>query len=114
MRWLGVEEGHHTLSHEPDSNTAVLEQLTKINTWFAGEVAYLLWHDRLPDATEAGILSRLFNEQQAIFVAHPSDAVKLLAVGESAASHDLQPSDLAAMTSVVSAIMNFDEFVVMK
>ena len=69
---------------------------------------------RLPDATEAGILSRLFSEQQAIFAAHPDDAVKLLAVGESRANGDVQPSDLAAMTSVVSAIMNFDEFVVMK
>ena len=69
---------------------------------------------RLPDAAEAGILSRLFKEQQAIFAAHPDDAVKLLAVGESAASHEVQPADLAAMTSVVSAIMNFDEFVVMK
>jgi hypothetical protein len=69
---------------------------------------------RLPDATEAGILSRLFREQQAIFAAHPGDAVKLLAVGESAATNGVQPADLAAMTSVVSAIMNFDEFVVMK
>jgi uncharacterized protein DUF1553/uncharacterized protein DUF1549/cytochrome c/concanavalin A-like lectin/glucanase superfamily protein len=69
---------------------------------------------RLPDATEAGILSRLFKEQQAIFAAHPDDAVKLLAVGESPASHEVPPVDLAAMTSVVSAIMNFDEFVVMK
>jgi hypothetical protein len=69
---------------------------------------------RLPDATEAGILSRLFREQQAIFAAHPGDAVKLLAVGESSAGKEVQPSDLAAMTTVVSAIMNFDEFVITK
>jgi hypothetical protein len=69
---------------------------------------------RLPDATEAGILSRLFTEQQAIFAAHPGDAVKLLAVGESRPGTEVQPVDLAAMTTVVSAIMNFDEFVVMK
>jgi hypothetical protein len=41
MRWLGVEEGHHSLSHEPDNNTAAYEKLKKINTWFAGELAYL-------------------------------------------------------------------------
>ena len=41
MRWLGVEEGHHSLSHDPDSNEASQEKLKKINTWFAGEVAYL-------------------------------------------------------------------------
>ena len=69
---------------------------------------------RLPDATEAGILSRLFKEQQAIFAAHPGDAVKLLAVGESRTGNEVRPVDLAAMTMVVSAIMNFDEFVVLK
>jgi hypothetical protein len=41
MRWLGVEEGHHQLSHEPDNNTGAYEKLKKINTWFAGELAYL-------------------------------------------------------------------------
>ena len=41
MKWLGIEEGHHQLSHDPDLNTESLEKLTKINTWFAGELAYL-------------------------------------------------------------------------
>jgi hypothetical protein len=41
MRWLGVEEGHHSLSHDPDDNKASYEKLRKINTWFAGEFAYL-------------------------------------------------------------------------
>ena len=41
MRWLGIEEGHHSLSHEPDNNKAAYEKLQKINTWFAGELAYL-------------------------------------------------------------------------
>ena len=41
MRWLGIEEGHHALSHEPDTNTGAYEKLQKINTWFAGELAYL-------------------------------------------------------------------------
>jgi hypothetical protein len=41
MRWLGIEEGHHSLSHDPDSNQASQDKLKKINTWFAGEVAYL-------------------------------------------------------------------------
>jgi hypothetical protein len=41
MRWLGVEEGHHELSHEPDSNEAAQSKLTKINTWFAEQLAYL-------------------------------------------------------------------------
>ncbi|HEU4927592.1 MAG TPA: DUF1553 domain-containing protein [Vicinamibacterales bacterium] len=69
---------------------------------------------RSPDATEAGILSRLLKEQQAIFAAHPGDAVRLVAVGESSTAKEIQLSELAAMTTVVSAIMNFEEFVVMK
>lgn len=41
MRWLGVDETHHTLSHEPDSNKSAVEKLTKINKWFAEQLAYL-------------------------------------------------------------------------
>jgi hypothetical protein len=41
MRWLGVEEGHHSLSHDPDDNEASYQKLLKINQWFAGEFAYL-------------------------------------------------------------------------
>lgn len=41
MRWLGVEEGHHSLSHDPDDNKDSYEKLKKINTWFAGEFAYM-------------------------------------------------------------------------
>jgi len=52
MRWLGVTEGHHELSHEPDSNTAAMAKLVKINNWFAGEIAYLL--KRLKETPEPG------------------------------------------------------------
>ncbi len=41
MRWLGVEEGHHSLSHEPDSNKDAQAKFLKINQWFCGELAYL-------------------------------------------------------------------------
>jgi hypothetical protein len=41
MRWLGIEEGHHALSHDPDLNSESQEKLTKINHWFAQELAYL-------------------------------------------------------------------------
>jgi hypothetical protein len=50
MRWLGIEEGHHSLSHEPDNNKGAYEKLQKINTWFAGELAYLA--QRLADTPE--------------------------------------------------------------
>lgn len=41
MNWLGIKDGHHSLSHEPDKNKEAIEKLVKINTWFAGELAYL-------------------------------------------------------------------------
>jgi hypothetical protein len=41
MKWLGIEEGHHSLSHDPDLNTGSVEKLTKINTWFAEQIAFL-------------------------------------------------------------------------
>lgn len=41
MRWLGVEEGHHSLSHDPDDNKASYAKLMKINSWFAQEFVYL-------------------------------------------------------------------------
>jgi len=41
MRWLGIEEGHHSLSHDPDDNKESYAKLQKINTWFAGEFAYM-------------------------------------------------------------------------
>lgn len=41
MRWIGVQEGHHELSHDPDLNTGSVEKLTKINVWYAEQVALL-------------------------------------------------------------------------
>lgn len=52
MRWLGVDEGHHTLSHDPDLNEQSQEKLTKINNWFAQELAYLC--SRLAGTPEPG------------------------------------------------------------
>jgi len=50
MRWLGIQEGHHSLSHDPDDNKDSYSKLQKINTWFAGEFAYLA--RRLSDTPE--------------------------------------------------------------
>jgi hypothetical protein len=41
MRWLGVEEGHHALSHDPDDNKESYAKLLKINTWFAEQFAHI-------------------------------------------------------------------------
>jgi hypothetical protein len=52
MRWLGVDQGHHELSHEPDTKTEAQEKLTKINHWFCEQLAYLA--RRLAETPEPG------------------------------------------------------------
>ncbi len=41
MRWLGIEEGHHSLSHDPDLNEGSQEKLIKINVWVCEQLAAL-------------------------------------------------------------------------
>ena len=52
MRWLKIEEGHHELSHEPDSNKEAQDKLTRINHWFCEQLAYLT--KRLAETPEPG------------------------------------------------------------
>jgi hypothetical protein len=41
--WLGIDEGHHTISHEPDDpGTAARQELIDINVWYAEQFAYFL------------------------------------------------------------------------
>lgn len=52
MRWIGVDEGHHSLSHSPDSKKEHMEKLTKINKWFCEQLAHLC--KRLSETPEPG------------------------------------------------------------
>jgi hypothetical protein len=52
FRWLDIGEGQHDLSHEPNSNEDAQEKLTRINAWYAGEIAYLA--QRLAETPEPG------------------------------------------------------------
>ena len=52
MRWLNIDEGHHGLSHEPDSNEDAVKKLTDINKWYCEQLAYLA--QRLADTPEPG------------------------------------------------------------
>ncbi len=52
MRWLEVEEGHHSLSHEPDKDDDAQEKLHRINTWYCEQLAYLT--KRLAETKEPG------------------------------------------------------------
>ncbi len=52
MRWLGIEEGHHDLSHHPDSAAESQDKLTRINRWYCEQLAYLA--QRLAETPEPG------------------------------------------------------------
>lgn len=66
---------------------------------------------RSPSARELEILTRLFREQKTRFDATPEAAKAFLGVGDSPRDEQLNVSELAALTVVVKAIMNFDECV---
>jgi hypothetical protein len=52
MRWLKINEGQHELSHKPDSDKEAQDQLTRINRWYAEQLAYLA--RRLSETPEPG------------------------------------------------------------
>ncbi len=52
MTWLGIDEGHHGISHEPDTNTEAVAKLVKINRWYCEQVAGLA--RRLDETPEPG------------------------------------------------------------
>ena len=52
MRWLGISEGHHELSHSADNDRKSQDKLTKINRWYCEQLAYLA--KRLAETPEPG------------------------------------------------------------
>ncbi len=52
MRWLGIEESHHTLSHKEDNDEESQDKLTRINRWYCEQLAYLA--RRLAETPEPG------------------------------------------------------------
>ena len=52
MNWLRVTEGHHELSHRPDTDRPAQEHLTNINKWYCEQLAYLA--RRLAETREPG------------------------------------------------------------
>ncbi|MDA0281855.1 MAG: DUF1552 domain-containing protein [Planctomycetota bacterium] len=65
MRWLGIDEGHHSLSHEGDDNADAQEKLTKINTWYCEQLAYLV--KRLAETPEPGGPGSLLDNTQIVW-----------------------------------------------
>jgi hypothetical protein len=52
MRWLKINEGHHELSHSPDSDKVAQDKLIRINKWYCEQLAYLA--KRLAETPEPG------------------------------------------------------------
>ena len=52
MHWLGIQEGHHELSHHEDTKTESQDKLTRINKWYGEQMAYLA--KRLDEMPEPG------------------------------------------------------------
>ena len=86
MKWLDIEEGHHTLSHEPDSNQDAYEKLLQINTWYCEQVAYLA--RRLKETPEPGGDGNLLDHTTILWTnelgkgnSHTRDNIPFLFVG---------------------------------
>lgn len=87
MRWLDISEGHHELSHEPDSNEEAYEKLIKINTWYCEQVAYLA--KRLAETPEPGGQGSLLDNTTLVWTNelgkgnnHTRDNIPFVLVGE--------------------------------
>jgi hypothetical protein len=55
--WLGINEGHHDLSHRGDADADAVSKLTRINTWYAQQLAALMTKLRaIPDGNGTTML----------------------------------------------------------
>ena len=86
MKWLEINDNHHSLSHEPDKDEAAQVKLTKINTWFCGELRYLL--DKLAATPEPGGTGTLLDNTLVVWTnelgkgnSHALDNIPFLAIG---------------------------------
>ena len=71
--------------------------------------AFRMATSREPARNERAILDELFEAERARFAANPADADALLDVGTYGVDPAANRADLAAMTVVVSTILNLDE-----
>jgi hypothetical protein len=86
MRWIGIDEGHHELSHNPDSDEKSVDKLTRINKWFCEQLAYLA--QRLAETPEPGGEGTLLDNTTIVWTnelgkgnSHTLDNIPFLLVG---------------------------------
>ncbi|MEM6916775.1 MAG: DUF1553 domain-containing protein, partial [Verrucomicrobiota bacterium] len=73
------------------------------------EEAFRRLTSRTPDPEEWELLNQLLQEQGELFTSAPEAAAKLVAVGDSAPGDPERASRIAAVTALVSTLLNFDE-----
>jgi len=71
--------------------------------------AFRLATSRKPTGSETGVLRKLLQGRLAAFRQDPRAAARLIAIGESQRDTRIEPAELAAWTTVASAILNLDE-----
>ena len=81
---------------EPDSDAIIKETYRRLTS-------------RQPDEEEWPVLRQLLKEQEEHFATSPDAARELISVGASMAPETDSPARLAAVTTLVSTVMNFDE-----
>lgn len=86
MKWLGINEGHHGLSHDPDLKKESQEKLIKINVWLAEQIKYLV--DQLASTPEPGTDRNLLEGTLILWVnelgkgnSHTLNNIPFLAIG---------------------------------
>ncbi|HEU5116293.1 MAG TPA: DUF1552 domain-containing protein, partial [Isosphaeraceae bacterium] len=86
MRWLDINDGHHELSHKPDSDEDAQTKLTKINKWYCEQLAYLA--TRLAETPEPGGEGSLLDNTLLIWTnelgkgnSHTPDNIPFILVG---------------------------------
>lgn len=86
MKWIGVDDTHHELSHKPDNDADAKEKLIKINIWFCEQLAYLV--KKLDETPEPGGDGTMLDNTTVVWTnelgkgnSHTLDDVPLVLVG---------------------------------
>jgi hypothetical protein len=86
MKWIGIDEGHHELSHEPDSNESAVDKLVRINKWYCEQLAYMA--KRLAETPEPGGQGSLLDNTTIVWTnelgkgnSHTHDNIPFVLVG---------------------------------
>lgn len=75
------------------------------------EEAFRRLTSRKPDPEETTLLNQLLQEQREHFASQPEAAAKLISMGDSPPGGGENAPRIAAVTTLVSTLMNFDEFI---